>query len=551
MSAASLLVLSAALSATPDGVLLDFTAPWCGPCQQMNPIVSRLERAGLPVRKVDVDKERALAQRCGVKNIPCFVLIVGGKIVDRRVGATSETELRNMIARIPMRDDTQLAFADSPQSAPAKAAEPETPRAAKNESKPRFQFPFFGRNDESKSLATDAAEQLAQADEAPIIRAKFDRRDDLQPTSAIVDPLASSVRILVRDDRGINFGSGTIIDSRPGRAVILTCGHIFRDLRKDSSIEVDVRAGERSEKYIGQVLNYDLQADVGLLAIPAEAALAVSPVAPLGRVTQPGQSVYSIGCGGGEPPSRLDIQITALNRYLGPDNIECTGVPQQGRSGGGLFDQQGEVIGVCFAANPEDERGLYAGLKPIHALLDEAQLSHVYRRTELDQPAAPPADALAQREPPTHSKHLATTSGTESNLGGGASSLVRSPESEIRSQNLTTENGQRATDNRQIEELRTILERSGEAEVVCIIRPLDDPQAASRVVIINRASPKFVSYLTGELERQPQPTSGTIRFDDESPQPRASSAAAPERYRRQTPAAEELVEQYQRSPESR
>jgi hypothetical protein len=53
----------------------------------------------------------------------------------------------------------------------------------------------------------------------------------------------------------------------------------------------------------------------------------------------------------------------------------------------------------------------------------------------------------------------------------------------------------------------------GEAEVICIIRPIDKPNAASRVVVINRASTKFVSYLTGEMRRQPQPTMGTISFD--------------------------------------
>ncbi len=45
------------------GVLLDFTATWCGPCQQMNPIISRLERQGYPVRKVDVDQERRLGSK--------------------------------------------------------------------------------------------------------------------------------------------------------------------------------------------------------------------------------------------------------------------------------------------------------------------------------------------------------------------------------------------------------------------------------------------------------------------------------------------------------
>ena len=60
-------------------------------------------------------------------------------------------------------------------------------------------------------------------------------------------------------------------------------------------------------------------------------------------------------------------------------------------------------------------------------------------------------------------------------------------------------------------ELKSALEQSGEAEVVCIVRPLNNPRAASRVVIINRATTKFLAQLTSELDHQAQPTSVVIR----------------------------------------
>src|SRR5579871_3594896 len=53
-----------------DGVVLDFTASWCGPCQQISPTVSRLERQGYPIRKVDVDTNRDLVRRFNIQSIP-------------------------------------------------------------------------------------------------------------------------------------------------------------------------------------------------------------------------------------------------------------------------------------------------------------------------------------------------------------------------------------------------------------------------------------------------------------------------------------------------
>jgi hypothetical protein len=116
-------------------------------------------------------------------------------------------------------------------------------------------------------------------------------------------------------------------------------------------------------------VDFDLEGDVGVVTINTAGTLPTTPIAPLAEMPIMNDRLLSIGCGGGELPQAEPIRVTALNRYDGPENIECTGVPVQGRSGGGLFDGHGQLVGVCIAADQEGQRGSYAGLKPIHDLL--------------------------------------------------------------------------------------------------------------------------------------------------------------------------------------
>lgn len=81
----------------PANTLIQFHATWCGPCQNMKPIVTRLEKAGCPVTRVDVDKDGALKNKYGVGPIPCFVAVVDGKEKGRIVGATSYAKLRQLV----------------------------------------------------------------------------------------------------------------------------------------------------------------------------------------------------------------------------------------------------------------------------------------------------------------------------------------------------------------------------------------------------------------------------------------------------------------------
>jgi thioredoxin 1 len=91
-------------------VLADFSATWCGPCQAMGPIVERLAerfagRAG--VVKVDVDQAGELATAYGVRSVPTFLIFANGRVVERVVGATSETALATVIEAqlVPARKD--------------------------------------------------------------------------------------------------------------------------------------------------------------------------------------------------------------------------------------------------------------------------------------------------------------------------------------------------------------------------------------------------------------------------------------------------------------
>ncbi|MCA9113132.1 MAG: thioredoxin family protein, partial [Planctomycetaceae bacterium] len=121
----------AAITGQPRGEVLDFSATWCGPCQQMAPIVSKLERQGYPIRKVDVDTNRALAQKYGISSIPAFVLVVDGKEVTRIVGAVSEQQLVGMLSQIP--SDPPVMTAQSETSGPSRSRPSETPRRSREE----------------------------------------------------------------------------------------------------------------------------------------------------------------------------------------------------------------------------------------------------------------------------------------------------------------------------------------------------------------------------------------------------------------------------------
>ncbi len=457
--------VSLALLGAGDTVLLQFSADWCAPCRAMGPTVEALAAKGYPVRKVNVDRERALAQRHGVTSLPTFVMLDGGREVGRIVGGASLAQLEQMCQAAADANGSEVRHAAVAGSRPDNrtadsAAVPVVPVSAT--------LPAGGPGGWN---GPGAVQPVAD--------------DQL---------IAATVRLRIQDPQGHSSGTGTLIDARGGEALILTCGHIFRDSQGKGRIEVDLFGDYPSQRVPGRLVRYDLKTDVGLVAIRVPGPVTTARVAPRGYQLQRGQSVISVGCDNGADPTARHSRVNSLNKFLGPANIQVAGQPVEGRSGGGLFSVDGLVVGVCNAADPQDGEGLFAAADCIYDILDEAGLAYVYDPSKpapapSAAPAAPDADRLADGVPAPADAPIRRGALEEIQWPAAAEpSPVRTVAAA--SDDLPPLN---AEERVALEEIRRRLDDG--YEVVCIIRPRNDPRAKSEVLVLERVSPALRRHL--------------------------------------------------------
>lgn len=207
-----------------------------------------------------------------------------------------------------------------------------------------------------------------------------------------------------------------------------------------------------------------------------------------------GDRVHSVGCNHGALPTVLSSRVTALDRIIGPPSIETSGAPVEGRSGGGLFNHAGQLIGVCFAADEVANEGIYAGLRSIHEELDHMGLGAIFKTeggTQLaaatSPTAAPPMQPIVRGQQP-----LATAAPMPS-LQRPFQPTPRA--TTIGSMPVGLSSAEQAA-------WQEVTSRAAEYEVICIVRP-KQPGGRSEVIKLSNASPAFVNGLKSLPQSQP------------------------------------------------
>jgi hypothetical protein len=341
--------------------------------------VQQLVREGYPVRSLDIDRDPEMAQRYGVQSVPTFVAVrADGHELDRTSGIQRAVDLARFYNTAVEKERLLSGFSVRTKS-------------------------------ERSTRADDDINEIA----ARPRRDYKDRTEPIQSSPTNPKPWKTVVRIKVIGAHSTGFGSGTVIFSSPEESVILTCAHIFNvEGRRQypasqfpRQIMIDLFDGKLNasrvhflESVEGEAIDYDFARDVGLIRIRPGRVLPASRVVPVHWTPKSRMGVIAVGCSEGNDATVWETVInrSCIQNFLSGnptyEAVECDVAPKQGRSGGGLYTQDGYIVGVCNFAEPHGNHGLYATPRSIYYLLDRNKLTTAYAPT-----TRPQANALADR----------------------------------------------------------------------------------------------------------------------------------------------------------
>jgi thiol-disulfide isomerase/thioredoxin len=528
MLALKSLFLLATLAAPSDVTLLEFSSPRCQPCQAMLPIVDRLVREGHSVRPVNVEQHTEITRQFKIEHVPTFVLMVDGQEAGRLVGVRSHADLVKLLASTPITpsstkntaaketlDEQYTVRGQSPDGqrrglgifsrlgAMGKSStapgEPPVSIPASNSPPPGSDVGLPAIEIAAPPAAAPAPRETPAANAIPSTPADVPAFADERPsaagpaTSPAQRALAATVRLKIEDPQGHSYGTGTIIDVLKDEALVITCGHIFRESKGQGKISVDLHAPGARGPVPGQLISFDLTRDVALVSIRPGVEIAPAPVAGDIRKVVPGARAFSIGCDHGAEPSVHETRITAVNKYQSSPNYTASGMPVEGRSGGGLFLADGSLIGICNFADEQDNEGIYAALPTLHWQLDQIGQSEIYRKgtqaaahqREIRPFALTLSDSRSDKQAAAADQRETKSEAAPPEMAELASLNSPAPQNQLP---LTPVSSVRNTS-------------PGDTEIICIVRSKSQPQGANEVIVVDQPTPEWIDLLSRHRPR--------------------------------------------------
>ncbi len=377
-------------------IYLHFSSDHCGACRVLQPLVEELKLEGWAIRSIDTEKDKSTRDRWHVRAIPTLIVVENGVEVDRIEGTLPRHDLRKRLAgntsvQVTTKEPTppRNAPLDSNRSSiygpnhplnKNRSATQKNSNANGSSAILDSQRPMIGPNHPlyefyyppQIALRDSIPRPLRKGGPNPLLK-------EVVPLPPLPENLEATVRIKVHYPLSESVGTGTIIEVIGDQAVVLTCGHLFREKESRHPVTVELFRNDKVVKVPASVIDFrNDKVDLGLVRFRQPAKLRRIQIRPKAESLRELEPVFSIGCDRGASPSRIDSLISKLNRYQGPSNVEVAGAPVQGRSGGGLFDAQGRLVGVCFASDEELDEGLFVGPEAIYKQLEKFKLNYLF-----------------------------------------------------------------------------------------------------------------------------------------------------------------------------
>ncbi|MDP1563901.1 MAG: trypsin-like peptidase domain-containing protein [Pirellulaceae bacterium] len=363
--------------------VLYFTQQDCPPCRQMQPMLEHLIGRGFPVQVVDALAHPNLVQQFRVQSTPTFVLLKDGQELKRHNGVLSSYQINSLLIDAGYATDQNVL------------------------TKPNALSPIVNFFDRLRPVARSDGRGQGLAKLGP---------SNVDPTATIAwtdltaaerQALQATGRLKIAyQDRGqsvTDYGTATVIHRQGADILLLTCGHVFRDSQGqgDIRVELDFSDGQPKEIVPGRLLLFDAGApDVALVAARTNLPIAPMPIAGSDYRPARGAPAFSVGCDQGAPATvrRGDhlaiVRCGAVQIPGQPTDDRMArkfavhGRPVVGRSGGGLFTSEGNLIGVCNAAVVGSNEGRYSAIDNVHTLLGQTNLARFFAQPPYEGPGS-------------------------------------------------------------------------------------------------------------------------------------------------------------------